>query len=68
MQSGQPESSRKRPLLIDCKGIADEIGVKRATAERLMRLCPRKVPIGRRVFVYTDDVFRVVRQHEVHDA
>ena len=67
MQSSQPEPPGKRPLLIDCKGIADEVGVKRATAERLMRACPRKVLISRRVFVYTEDVFRVVQQHEVQD-
>ena len=68
MQSSPPESTERRPLLIDCKGIAAAFGVKRATAERLMQLCPRKVRVNRRVFVYTEDVFRVVRQHEVLDA
>jgi len=57
-----------RPLLIDCKGIEEAVGVKRATAERLKRLCPRKVPVGRRVFVYTEDVLLVLQQLEVQDA
>jgi hypothetical protein len=56
------------PGLIDCAGIARELGVKRATAERLMRLCSAKVPLGRRVFVYREEVARVIREHEVRDA
>jgi hypothetical protein len=42
--------------------------VKRATAERIMRLCPRKVLIGRRVYVYAEDALQVLREHEVRDA
>jgi hypothetical protein len=45
----------KLDALIDCKGIMDELGVKRATAEELMRAIP-KVRIGRRVFVERKDL------------
>lgn len=53
---------------MDCRAIADELGVKRATAERVMRLCSVKLPIGRRVYVYRYEVEQVVRAHEVRDA
>jgi hypothetical protein len=55
------------PGLIDCAGIVRELGVKRATAERIMRHCSAKVPLGRRVFVYRDEVARVIREREVRD-
>jgi hypothetical protein len=55
-------------LLIDNAGIQREVGVRRATAERIMRCCRTKVVLGRRTFVYRDDVLRVVRTHEVQDA
>lgn len=45
----------KLDALIDCRGIMDELGVKRATAEELMRAIP-KVRIGRRVFVERKDL------------
>ncbi len=38
------------PRLLDRKAVARELGVKLATAERIMRGCP-KVIIGRRVYV-----------------
>jgi len=56
------------PALIDCAGIASELGVKRPTAERVMRLCSVKVAVGRRVFVYREEVARVVQDREVRDA
>jgi hypothetical protein len=56
------------PLLTDCQRLQTWLGVKRATAERIMRLCDRKVVLGRRVYVYADDVLIVVREHEVRDA
>jgi hypothetical protein len=40
----------KLDALIDCRGIMDELGIKRASAEALMRALP-KVRIGRRVYV-----------------
>lgn len=45
----------KVDTLIDCRGIMDALGVKRATAEELMRAIP-KVRIGRRVFVERKDL------------
>jgi hypothetical protein len=56
------------PLLMDCQAIMAEIGVKRATAERVMRCCPVKVVLGRRVFVYRVEVLAVLRSREVRDA
>lgn len=41
--------------LLDRRTLADELGVKLATAENLMRKLP-KVQIGRRVFVREEDV------------
>lgn len=59
--------SQPLPRLIDCKGIQEELGVKRATAELFMRRCETKLKVGRRVYVYRDDVLRAVREHEVRD-
>ena len=56
-------------LLVDCRGVQALFGVKRATAERIMRHCEVKVHgLGRRVFVYREDALRVVREHEIRDA
>jgi hypothetical protein len=55
-------------VLMDCGAIARELGVKRATAERVMRCCETKVVLGRRTYVYRDEVFAVVRAHEVREA
>lgn len=63
-----PEGEERRPLLLDCRGIERELGVRRATAEHVMRLCDAKVTIGRRVFVYREDVLSVVRSLEARDA
>lgn len=38
------------PKLLDRKQIASELGVKLATAEAIMRDCP-KITVGRRVYV-----------------
>jgi hypothetical protein len=55
-------------LLMDCQAIIREVGVKRATAERVMRLCPVKVVLGRRVYVYREAVLEVLRLREIRDA
>jgi hypothetical protein len=49
------------PRLLDRKAIAQELGVKLATAERIMRHCP-KVTVGRRVFVRDVDVQAYLRK------
>jgi hypothetical protein len=56
------------PGLVDARTLQDELGVKRATAERLMRLCEKKVVVGRRVYVYRREVAAVLTDHEVRDA
>ena len=53
---------------MDAAALGRELGVKRATAERVMRLCATKVVLGRRVYVYRADVEAVLRAHEVRDA
>ena len=56
------------PKLADARQLQDELGVKRATAERIMRACPVKIPVGRKVFVYRDDVLEVLKANEIRDA
>jgi hypothetical protein len=56
------------PLLMDCQTIMREVGLKRATAERVMRWCAVKVVLGRRVYVYRDEVLAVLRHREVREA
>jgi hypothetical protein len=49
------------PALLDCKALQAELGVKRATAEAIMRrLEPVIVPEHRKVFVRRDDVLRAL--------
>lgn len=49
------------PRLIDQRGIADELGVTRAAAEKIMRQVPKvHVPGLRKVYVKRDDVVRVI--------
>ena len=43
------------PKLLDCRGVMDELGVKRAVAESLMREIP-KIRVGRRVFVKREEI------------
>jgi hypothetical protein len=45
-----------------------DVGVKRATAERIMRWCSVKVVLGRRVYVYRAEVIEVLHLREVRDA
>lgn len=60
-------SEKPLPQLMDCHALCVELGVKRATAERFMRRCERKVVVGRKVFVYRADALAAVREHEVKD-
>lgn len=53
--------SEKLPRLLDRKQIAAELGVKLATAERIMRHCPL-ITIGRRVYVTDDSVAQFLRK------
>jgi hypothetical protein len=55
-------------LLMDCQGIMREFGFKRATADKVMRWCPVKVVLDRRVFVYRADAFEVLRSREIREA
>lgn len=43
------------PRLLDRRQIANELGVKLATAERIMRHCPT-ITVGRRVFVTETEI------------
>jgi hypothetical protein len=50
------------PALLDCRGLMEELGVKRATAEAIMRRIPIvTVPDCRRVFVKRADVEQALR-------
>jgi hypothetical protein len=60
--------AKSLPKLADAGQLRDELGVKRATAERIMRACPVKVLVGRKVFVYRDHVLEVLRAYEIRDA
>jgi len=52
---------RPLPTLIDCSGIMRELGVKRATAEAIMRRLPKvQVPGHRKVFVLRADLVRLL--------
>ena len=64
----QTSDSGSASLLIDSAGIQREVGVRRATAERIMRWCSVKVVLGRRVYVYRAEVLEVVRLREVRDT
>ena len=49
--------SERLPELLDCKALQVELGVKRATAEAIMRLLPSvQVPGLRKTFVRRADV------------
>lgn len=51
------------PRLIDQRGIADELGVTRAAAERIMQQVPKvHVPGLRKVYVKRDDVVRMIEE------
>ncbi len=49
------------PRLIDQRGIAEELGVTRAAAEKIMRLIPKIHVAGlRKVYVKREDVLRLI--------
>jgi hypothetical protein len=51
------------PTLIDCGGIVRELGVKRSTAEAIMRQLPKvQVPGHRKVFVVRADLRRLLEE------
>ncbi len=51
------------PRLIDQRGIADELGVTRSAAEKLMRQVPKvHIPGLRKVYVKRDDIVRVIEE------
>ena len=53
------------PALIDCRGLMDELGVKRAVAEAIMRQLPKiKIEGVRKVFVRRADVERYLNERE----
>jgi hypothetical protein len=51
------------PQLLDCNGLMKELGVKRATAEAIMRAVPTVTIEGhRKVFVRRPDVERYLKK------
>lgn len=49
------------PKLIDCRGLMDELGVKRNVAEAIMRELPKVTVAGKRkCFVRREDVKRYI--------
>lgn len=52
------------PQLVDTRTIAEELGVKRAVAEAIIRRLPKQeIPGCRRLFVRRDDVEKLLDQH-----
>lgn len=51
------------PKLLDCRGVMDELGVKRAVAESLMRAIP-KIRVGRRVFVTRNEILAELERRQ----
>jgi hypothetical protein len=53
------------PKLIDCKGIQEEMGIKRSAAEALMRKVPKvQIEGHRKVFVRRADLEEYLRQQQ----
>ena len=53
------------PALIDCRGIMDELGVKRAAAEAIMRQLPKiRLDGVRKVYVQKADVERYLNERQ----
>lgn len=51
------------PQLVDCRALMDELGVKRAAAEQIMRQLPKIHIDGlRKVYVRRDDVARYLNE------
>jgi hypothetical protein len=61
MSASQRTPPLTLPRLIDQRGIAEELGITRAAAERIMYLVPKvHVPGLRKVYVRRDDILRVL--------
>ena len=58
--------TERLPALMDCTQIQQELGVKRAFAEALMRGCPKITVEGvRKVYVKRTDVLRELERRQV---
>lgn len=54
------------PKLLDCRGVQLELGVKRSTAEAIMRQLPKvQVPGLRKTFVRRADLLRLINEWTV---
>jgi hypothetical protein len=54
------------PTLIDCRGLQAELGVKRATAEAIMRELPKvTIPGLRKCYVKRSDVAKLLEERTV---
>jgi hypothetical protein len=61
MQQGRSRAVSLLPRLIDQRGIAEELGVTKAAAEKIMRLVPKVHVAGlRKVYVKREDVLHVI--------
>lgn len=57
------DSRQWLPRLLDQRGIAEELGVTRAAAERIMQQVPKVHVKGlRKVYVKRDDVMRMLEE------
>ena len=60
-RAAEVEGVATLPVLMDCCAIQRELGVKRATAEAIMRqVCKVQVPEHRKVFVRREDILRLL--------
>lgn len=56
-------TTEKPPVLLDCRGIQEELGIGRAPAEAIMRHVPKVHLDGvRRVYVFREDVMRYLER------
>jgi DNA-binding transcriptional MocR family regulator len=63
IEEGAPESL---PELLDTRRLMDELGVKRSTAEAIMRAIPvQAVPRVRKLYVRRSDVLRFLDENLV---
>lgn len=56
-------TAKALPTLLDCRQLAERLNVKRATAETIMRSCP-KITVGRRVYVTETAVAAYLKSRE----
>jgi hypothetical protein len=57
---------RRLPGLVDCKGLENELGVKRAAADAIMRQVPRvEIEGPRKWYVRREDVRRYLDEHTI---